>query len=173
MAAHLLSLFAQTGNLRFVIFAHSFGTYLVIEALRKLVAMGVDLPLTTVVLAGSVLPNDVDVSFLTQRRIRLVNDCADGDYVLWLSEAIIPDLGMAGKTGIYGFESEFLVNRFKLGGHSSYFDGDDYMNTHWLPLLADASVHRFDLRESSSVRQDFLERIVAVIASFKRRHFET
>lgn len=168
LSNQLNRIFDKNINSTFIVFCHSFGTYLLTETLRELASIRSSLPIRTVVLAGSVLPSTVDLDFLRQKNIRVINDCAERDYVLWLSEAFVPNLGMAGKTGIYGVEDEFLLNRFSRGGHSSYFEGDEYMLRNWVPLIGGVEEPaRFDFRESTALEQDFLERIVVFVGSCK------
>lgn len=168
LADRLIEIFTANSSSKFIIFSHSFGTYLTVEALRKLFDRDINVPVTTVVLSGSVLENTVDLSFLLKRKIRIVNDCADKDYILWLSEAFVPFLGMAGKTGIFGMENEYLINRYFSGGHSSYFEGDEFMKKYWLPLLnlTDETVY-CDVREDSYLEQDVLEKLVSKIGYCK------
>lgn len=170
LSIKLISIFELNRGGRFVAFSHSFGTYLLLEVLNNLIESGHSIPISTVVLSGSVLPNDYDLSFLTSRGIRVINECATSDYVLWLSEAFVPGLGMAGKTGIYGFENQFFINRYFSGGHSSYFDGDGFMVKNWLPIL-DSSQHpaKAEVPITTAVEHDFLERVVATTGALKRR----
>jgi len=169
LASRFQQIFNENPDCRFAVFSHSFGTYLTIEALRLLLMHSQKLPISTVVLSGSVLENTVDLSFLFDKKIRVINDCANGDYVLWLSEAFVPFLGMAGKTGIFGMENAYLTNRHFPGGHSSYFDGDDFMIRNWLPLINVAEeVKVIDTREDSALEQDFLESIIIFFGSSKR-----
>jgi len=148
-------------DVNFVFFAHSFGTFLLIETLRRMWVEGDQIPIKTVVLSGSVLKCDSDLSFLLDNGVRVINDCAHSDYALWLSEAVVPGLGMAGKVGLYGFENRLLVNRFFLGGHSRYFDGNEFFLKHWLPIIGGvADIRSVDHRSSSALINDFLEEIV-------------
>ena len=164
----LTKLFSENPTANFIIFSHSFGTYLITEATRHLINLNTPIPIKAIVLAGSVLPNTVDLSFLNKAGIKVINECATEDYVLWLSEAFVPHLGMAGKTGIYGFEGQSLTNRYFTGGHSSYFDGDNFMTEYWLPLIGQLENPRScDARKHSSFEQDFLERIIVSLGAIK------
>lgn len=161
LRSKLRGIVASCPNVNFVFFAHSFGTFLLVETLRLMLKEGEQIPVKTVVLSGSVLKCDYDLSFLSNSGIRVINDCAHSDYVLWLSEAFVPGLGMAGKLGFYGFENSLLVNRFFLGGHSSYFDGDDFLRRQWLPIIGGVGdVKSIDHRTSSALINDFLEELI-------------
>jgi len=170
LRSKLRGIVASNPNSNFVFFAHSFGTFLLVETLRLMWKQGEKIPAKTVVLSGSVLRSDYDLSFLSDGGVRVINDCAHSDYVLWLSEAFIPGLGMAGKVGFYGFENSMLVNRFFLGGHSSYFDGDDFLQRQWLPIIGGVGdVKSIDDRTSSAFINDFLEEIIVGCGRIKDR----
>lgn len=165
LANHLLQLFDGSEGARFVIYCHSFGTYLVANALKLLVSQGYQVPVDTVCLAGSVLPSRYDWGFLFRSaNTRIVNDCADKDFVLWCSELIVYGTGMAGKTGFYGISNRRLINRFHRGGHSSYFEGDQFLSACWMPML-DASEEPIpvDERISSILAHDVAEQVVAMV----------
>lgn len=111
LARHLSDLFKRHSEEQFVIFSHSFGTYLVAYAIKVLVADGQIIPAKLIVLSGSVLPQHFDWEFLLETvDARIVNDCADRDYVLWLSEALVLNTGMAGKGGFLGLHGNRIIN---------------------------------------------------------------
>lgn len=135
----LLRLFETQPNKQFIVFGHSFGTFLIAKALARISASGNALKVKTIVLSGSVLKSDHDWSFLDLHPdLTLINECGNGDGILCLSEAFIPMTGMAGRTGFYGLSSDSFINRYYAGGHSLYFNGDDFMKQHWLPLFSGA-----------------------------------
>lgn len=173
LTKHLQSLFENNLNASFIIFSHSFGTYLTAESISELMntnKFNKYLPVKTIVLSGSVLPQSFDWMKFREFGIRVVNDCADNDYVLYLSQAFIWGTGMAGKCGFYGFQDNLTTNRFFTGGHSSYFDGDDFMTEHWVPLLeTDATVDEVDLRSHSFIKHHVIDKIFVVFGKIK--HF--
>ncbi|UUC96134.1 MULTISPECIES: hypothetical protein [Comamonas] len=123
------------------VFCHSFGTLLLAEALKILIAEEITFPRCTIVLAGSVLSCDFDWGFLPgDGSINIINDCGVDDDVLLISEAFVSGTGMAGRTGFNGFSSKRIVNRFFRGGHSHYFKSSDFMRMYWLPLLSTAGI---------------------------------
>lgn len=147
----------------FVIFTHSFGSYLIFHAVRDIIRSKIfkDIPIKRIILSGSVLRNRTDWSDFENAGVSVYNDCADNDYVLYLSQLLIVGTGMGGKTGFYGFENT-VVNRFFLGGHSSYFDGDGFIKKYWIPLMnLDNKNHGVvDNREESLFRHYILDKIV-------------
>lgn len=168
LRTRLQAIVTANSGVKFVFFAHSFGTFLLVETLRRMCGDGQEIPIKTVVLSGSVLKSDYDLSFLVERGIQIVNDCADGDYVLWLSEAFVPGLGMAGKVGFYGFENKALVNRFYLGGHSNYFKGNEFLRSEWLPIIGGiAEIKSVDHRTSSALVNDVIEEIIITVGKIK------
>lgn len=121
----------------YYVFCHSFGTYLATEALREIPASALANKKITLVLSGSVLPSNFDWTDVPAVS-RIVNDCGLSDFPLLMSQAFAPGLGMAGRTGFHGFSNERLVNRYHVGGHSLYFDGNEFMSKYWLPLLTES-----------------------------------
>lgn len=164
LTRHLKQLFLESGQKKLVIFSHSFGTYLVVHALRELSKEDVVPEIEKLVLSGSVLKADFDWSFAKRfSGMTVINDCGTHDYILWLSEAFIPKTGMAGKTGFYGFHSGAFINRFFTGGHDLYFDGDQFMENNWLPLISnEEAVVVFDERGESMIHM-FAEKTFSCI----------
>jgi CheY-like chemotaxis protein len=162
LAKKLKALFEKNSeDSKFVIFSHSFGTYLMTKALLLLVDEGAPIPVRTLVLSGSVLPERFSMHRLRERGILVVNDCGDHDYVLYLSKAVVPGTGMAGKSGLYGFQDTTGLNRFFVGGHSHYFHGDDFMRKYWVPLLGGVtSPEAVDFRSISFIRHSVLDKLV-------------
>jgi hypothetical protein len=120
------------------------------------------------VLSGSVLPETYSWVFLAKFGIKVVNDCADRDYVLWLSKAFVVGVGMAGKAGFHCIEGGGVLNRFIVGGHSAYFEGDKHMATYWVPLVSDLnSAPVFDNRVSSFWLDGVIERVVDLLGFIK------
>ncbi|MDI3324772.1 hypothetical protein QKW35_10325 [Pontibacterium granulatum] len=126
----------QNSSKRIVCFSHSFGTYVLINALESFdehLLQHIDL----VVLSGSVLKQDHDFSQLRNcKGIRIVNDCAVHDKALLASMAFVPGTGMDGKVGFSTLSDDNFVNRFFSGGHSSFFCKDSgFIDEYWMPLL--------------------------------------
>lgn len=120
----------------FYFFAHSFGTYILAESLTKLDSVNVP-RIRVIALAGSVLNRDFRWS-LIKRKFNIdfiYNDCGVKDFPLIMSYLFVPGLGMAGRTGFYGFENDVIVNRFFDGGHSFFEESESFYTNNWLPLL--------------------------------------
>lgn len=136
---------------------HSFGTHLIGWGLARLPS-DVPLRVDTVILAGSVLPENFDWATLLRTRVaRVINDCGTRDSVLLLNRVAVPFTGMAGRVGFSGMTSERLRNRFFAFGHSGYFLGatgpdDGFMRDRWLPLLVgNDPAHGVDERETHAL----------------------
>ncbi len=122
--------------------AHSFGTWVVADTLRRLPAKGSP-PTGTVVLVGSVLKEDFPWNdLLDQGKVRqVVNECAIHDVPLILSQLTGIGTGMAGRIGFDGGKGLYFRNRFYNWGHSGWFydqqgnSSDAEMRRLWLPLL--------------------------------------
>lgn len=157
----LKSMIAANPGKEFIVFSHSFGTYLFAHAFQELVKDGESFNIKTLVLSGSVLKATHDWSF-TQAvpGLNLINECGSDDRILWLSEAFVPKTGMAGRTGFYGFNSDQFRNRYHLGGHSLYFQGDQFMKDNWLPLFVEnPSTPVYDERGDLSFLANIIEQL--------------
>lgn len=128
----------NTSDRDIYIFSHSFGTYIVVRALEKLIKNRKRINLKLLVLSGSVLPSSYSFkNILDNYDTTVVNDCGCNDRILLLSEVFVPNTGMAGRIGFYGLNNERFVNRFFKGGHSHYFNNDlSFMEKHWVPLFS-------------------------------------
>lgn len=166
---HLSNLVEREPERDFVIFSHSFGTYVVARALRKMESDGRMLPVRMLVLSGSVLRARFDWSFIKSfGDVRIINDCGTRDFILWLSDAFAPLLGKAGKTGFHGFNNEKFLNRFFTGGHDLYFRGDNFMKRYWVPLLdLENPVTEVDERTSNVLLDEILEKLVGACSMVK------
>ncbi len=132
---------------------HSFGTYLIGAALRRIPTHhGVHFH--TIVLAGSVLRSTFPWHRLLGSRVhRVINECGVADSVLILSQIGSVGTGMAGRVGFSGISGTMFRNRFFNFGHSGYFlaggkPDDAFMRRYWVPLLveADAEIEAADER---------------------------
>lgn len=153
---------------RIVVFAHSFGTYLAVEALKR-VLPGLSANLNvTIVLCGSVLPEDFNWSFIRSNpQIRVINDCGSSDYVLSVAKMTALNFGMAGKVGFSGFNDAQLFNRWFKGGHSHYFDGDEFMKKRWAPIISGELGRGVDERGQPAARDVILDGIAYAVSRVK------
>jgi pimeloyl-ACP methyl ester carboxylesterase len=126
------------------IVSHSFGTYVVAQAIAKLPEGS--LQVNTVILSGSVLQVTFPWNTIIRRRSvqRVVNDCGKGDPFPLIAQLIGWRLGIAGRYGFVGVTGSDvgLVNRYFPFGHSGFFvptpgykADDEFMEREWLPLL--------------------------------------
>lgn len=165
---HLRQRFKSSPGKRFIVFSHSFGTYLTHSAIKALLLESegeTSVPVDTIVLSGSVLRHQTDWTLFSANSIRIVNDCADHDYVLYLSQFFVWGVGMAGRCGFYGFNDRLMVNRHFNGGHSSYFEGDDFMRNHWIPLISqsDQPIPTIDHRRQSFIRHSIVDKLATTL----------
>ncbi|MFS7195566.1 hypothetical protein AB6866_04365 [Rahnella inusitata] len=122
---------------RIICIAHSFGSYLLINSLKKIKEKSLIKELDLIILCGSVLPKNYDFGFLSEnKQITVLNECAIHDYALVINEAFVPDSGLGGILGFNGIQSSSFNNRYHLGGHSCFFK-NDFMLNNWLPILKD------------------------------------
>lgn len=136
---------------RIDVLAHSFGTHIVGWSLVELQNVA---RLHTVILAGSVLRAEFDWAPLLQRKTvaRVVNDCGNNDFVLFISRLFVLFTGHAGRIGFIGMMSNSFQNRYFRGGHSHYFQGsvdnnNAFMLRYWVPLFTtEGNIERIDQR---------------------------
>lgn len=154
---------------RVYIFCHSFGTYLVAKSLESIFVDEKISTKITLAMCGSVLNPDFDWHKIDDgNSLKVINECGDKDYVLWLSSAFVLGVGMAGKVGFYGFNNDFVMNRFFQGGHGLYFSGDEFMLKYWLPLFDEIPIiSEVDHRENTSVLIRSCENAVTFLTALK------
>ncbi|MFT4805129.1 MAG: CheY-like chemotaxis protein [Psychroserpens sp.] len=160
----------QNQDKRIILFSHSFGTYILVKALEKLVKKKKYENICTIVLAGSVLRQNYNFKLIqNQTNAKIVNDCGASDYILSLGEALVPNVGMAGKVGFKGTNNGLFVNRIFEGGHNHYFDNESkFMTTYWLPLLSENhELELVDKRKDSFVRLGLLDKSVSFLGALK------
>lgn len=122
---------------RIICIAHSFGSYILMNALKKIKDQYLLQEIDLIILCGSVLDRNYDFDYLSfNKTFTLINECAVNDYALAINEAFVPEVGLAGVTGFDGFSGQRKLNRYHPGGHSSFFK-DEFMKKNWLPLLTD------------------------------------
>jgi len=128
-------------NARVSVVAHSFGTYVLLRALKQ----DHNLQLWKIVFCGSVADDLFEWAEVKRRvgdgdratRDFVINDCGTGDSWPMLGAAFGWHYGMAGVTG---FSESFVTNRFHRsqsgasGGHGLYFD-PLFVKEKWRPFL--------------------------------------
>ncbi|MGM5531579.1 response regulator [Mixta calida] len=158
------------GGKEIMFFCHSFGTYIVIQAINDfLLKKNEEINIRLIVLAGSVLPSDFDFKLILDKtNARIVNDCGADDKILFLSEALVPNTGMAGRIGFYGLNNDRFVNRFFKGGHSHYFESNEFMEKHWLPLIGNpTSIEIVDRRDNEKMSNIAIEKTISLMGKLK------
>lgn len=132
----LRGLFKKYPNCEFYFFAHSFGTLLLFKSLQRLTSLNSP-NIKLVTLSGSVLKRDSNWEQISSELgvEMIVNDCGVEDIALPFAYLLAPGLGMAGRTGFYGFKGEEVQNRYFQGGHSFFEESEDFYKEYWLPLI--------------------------------------
>jgi hypothetical protein len=139
----LNNLRSEYPNAKISVIAHSFGTFLLLRALKN----DPLIQLWKVVFCGSVADDLANWSEYRHRvgdgkrptRDFIVNDCGTGDWWPVLGRAFGWFYGMAGTVG---FSEEYVTNRFHRGSdggrgsHSLYFDRQ-FVAKYWKPFLID------------------------------------
>ena len=111
------------------IIAHSFGTYIIGEILKR----GFDLQIDRLLLCGSVLPQDFPWHQYQGRfdDDKVVNECGKSD--IWPVLAQSASWGY-GASGTHGFGAVLVKDRFHAGGHGQYFD-PGFVEKYWKPFI--------------------------------------
>ncbi len=118
-----------------VLFAHSFGSYLLTKSLEK-ISFSEKVKSVKVVFAGSVLSHKYDFKFKNKNIYSIYNFCGSDDYVLYLSELFCCELGMAGKIGFDGMDGGMISNHYLEYGHSDYFiEENNFLKKYWIPIV--------------------------------------
>lgn len=116
-------------NAKLSIIAHSFGTYIVGEILKK----DFTLKLHRLILCGSVLPQDFPWNHLQGRfnDENTINECGKAD--IWPAMAQCLSWGY-GASGTHGFKRVLIKDRFHAGGHGQYFE-PEFVDKYWEPFI--------------------------------------
>lgn len=152
------------------IFCHSFGSYIVVNAISRLLKHNIKINIKMLVLSGSVLPSNYDFTkIVTLTDMKVINDCGCDDNVLLLSEGFVPNTGMAGRVGFYGLNNDRFINRFFNGGHSHYFsENGAFMEKYWLPLFGcNSNIEVIDQRNDRIIISGFVEKILSIFGIIK------
>jgi CheY-like chemotaxis protein len=150
-----------------IIFTHSFGTYIVVKGLERFLKKGKIINIKRLILAGSVLKSNHDFTvILNSTDCSIVNETGDRDIPLLISNLLVPFTGMAGRAGFFGFNNSKFVNRHFHGGHSHYFENENFIKMYWLPLFFEKEVDQLDQRVDSKLNQ-LIESIVRHVGNLK------
>jgi hypothetical protein len=111
------------------IIAHSFGTYIIGQILRR----EFDLKIHRLILCGSVLPQNFPWEQYQGRfhNDKVINECGKAD--IWPVLAQSASWGY-GASGTHGFGAVLVKDRFHAGGHGQYFE-PEFVETYWEPFI--------------------------------------
>jgi pimeloyl-ACP methyl ester carboxylesterase len=125
------------------IIAHSFGTYLVADLLRKYPELVFD----KIILAGSIVDCSFDWgSLIDTGQVNLVrNDYGSLDRWPRIAGWCIPRSGASGTRGFTTAHPALIQKQFPHHGHSDYFHRNHFEH-YWIPTLKRVVVGRKDLR---------------------------
>lgn len=132
---NLIKFLRKNRTRRIVFVAHSFGTYVLINAIKNLEDKSLLRELDLIILCGSVLLPSFDFECLgLDDNVSIINECGVNDIPLAINEALIPKVGLAGVIGFNGFSGLNVINRYHIGGHGCFFKVK-FMHDNWLPVL--------------------------------------
>ncbi|MEZ8291012.1 hypothetical protein [Vibrio sp. 10N.237.312.B06] len=127
---------------KFNFVSHSFGTYLIYNALSRI---SKNIPIGNIIFGGSVLSPSVNISKLYEKHNidNIVNDCVLVDIPIIAGVLTNSRYSNAGIVGIKGSENQ-IVNRYFNGGHSSYFK--DKRLEEWIYILNTGIIENRDVK---------------------------
>lgn len=141
----LIALANRYPNARVDIIAHSFGTYLVADALEKLTIYNSP-AFNKIILCGSVLKEDHDWQGVIEKFSlnKVVNDCGISDVALLMSHTFAKGFGKGGRNGFKNTIANTIINRRFKGGHGCFFKPNHIEG--WVEFLKSDSLEEVDQR---------------------------
>ncbi len=126
----------QTNNKNYdiVIIAHSFGTYIISEILKK----DFDISIKRLLLCGSIIDENFRWDALPKFPNIVLNECGTQD--IWPLAAKALSWGY-GISGTFGFNSSRVINRHHNVGHDGFFN-KEFISTYWLPFLSYGEIEK-------------------------------
>jgi pimeloyl-ACP methyl ester carboxylesterase len=104
------------------VIAHSFGTWLIVQALIE----EPTLIIGRLVLTGSILPRDFKWERISSQHQGVLNHYAEDDRIVGFARYIIPRSGPSGSKGFFGSEIEQVMEQG--WGHSDFFKPSDHLS---------------------------------------------
>lgn len=135
---------------------HSFGTYVICEALKK-IPLENSPKIGNLILVNSVLKSSYNFTeIVTKHKVeKILCECAINDSILIMSQTFALGLGMGGRMGFKGKLYKTISSRFFKGGHSDLFDSEKF--TDWFDVIMSKDVPLIDERnKTSSVKNSIL-----------------
>ncbi|MDY7530354.1 hypothetical protein RGV33_01435 [Pseudomonas sp. Bout1] len=136
VSGQVLAAFEANPDKQIYIVAHSFGTYVLSEALKNHKG---DAGIKCVVMCGSPMPHGYDINHIVNKSELTINDCGISDGVLLAARFLLLRLGDAGRIGFRRSNTRKFINRYFKGGHSLYFseyNESSFYSRFWTPSLA-------------------------------------
>jgi ribosomal protein S18 acetylase RimI-like enzyme len=139
------------------VIAHSFGTAVVLEAMKKHNVIKFD----NIIFCGSILNSKTDFRpYITNGQVsKLINDHGSQEWFVFVTRYLSKMYGKAGKTGfkdIPAIHKNKIINRNAFKGHSDYFLPLS-MQKNWIePLVQSRKIKDFDVR---ILRREVIDRI--------------
>ena len=130
--------------------AHSFGTYVICQALRQIPQENCP-KIGNLILVNSVLKSGYDFSqIVSKHKIdKVLCECALNNRILIMSQIFAMGLGMGGRMGFKGGLYKTIRNRFFKGGHSDLFCSAKF--TDWFEIIMNKEVVYTDERRKVDI----------------------
>ncbi|MES2595352.1 MAG: cyclic nucleotide-binding domain-containing protein [Verrucomicrobiota bacterium] len=128
------SAISDTRYTEVVVIAHSFGTY----AISKILQRNPWMKIQRLLLCGGIVSDDFKWGSLPNRPLTILNDCGHRDWYPVLASGF--SFGY-GATGVFGYGTSEVTDRFFNCGHSDFFT-KDFVNEHWKPFVETGHIER-------------------------------
>jgi pimeloyl-ACP methyl ester carboxylesterase len=129
---------------KFVVIAHSFGSYILSRILPK----STDIEFEKIILCGCIIPINFPWGHYTRGMSpkSVINDVGTRDFYPVMATFTTFGYGSSGRKG---FQNPHIKDRYFNYGHSDFFDSKyKHIETYWKPFIADGSIIESDWDQS-------------------------
>jgi len=115
------------------VICHSFGTYLVSRILKE----REDIKFSRLIFCGGIVSEKYDWASVSDSQVdKIVNDCGASDFLPWVAKNFSWGFGAS---GLYGFRTSEVTDRYHDFGHSGFFQRG-WVNHFWKPFFKDGTI---------------------------------
>lgn len=145
LVADLIMTAKKYPNATVQLVGHSFGTYLIAQALDKLSVENAP-KFDKIILNGSVLKSKFNWSKIVEKHgiSKIINNCSLQDRALLASQTVAIGLGMAGREGFKGKLTDIIENRYYNGGHSACLNDTQFEE--WFTFFERGEIQQHNYR---------------------------
>ncbi len=130
LESDLSTIFNTHLGAKFSVVAHSFGTYLISEILRKYRASE-NIPIENLILCGAIVNKNYQWNLYPANKLLVLNEAGSKDIWPVFAYHISKEYGA---TGTFGIKKPLVKDRFHSNSHSDYFT-NEFIKQYWVPFL--------------------------------------